>query len=71
MDTPAQSPVSPAGAPVASCDQDQKCTHLDCDAVVSEFGQALAESTEGKEFVAHYCGLEYVNKLHEDEESSE
>ena len=64
-----QTPVTPAGAPVTSCDLDQACTRLDCDEVVKEFGEALAENPEGTEFLAHYCGLGYVEKLQDGKES--
>lgn len=62
-------PETPAGATLSSCDLDEACTHLDCDAVVDEFGQVLRKTNDGKEFLAHYCGLEYVEKLQGGEES--
>jgi len=52
-----------AGAELLACDLDETCADLDCDALVDEFGEALGETPEGLEFVAHYCGLDYVAML--------
>jgi len=64
-----QSPVTPSGAPVTSCDLDENCADLDCDAILSEFGETLMESPDGKDFLAHYCGLEYMEKLQDGSDS--
>lgn len=64
-----QIPLTPAGAPLTSCDLDEACADLDCDAVMVEFGDALLESDDGQAFLAHYCGLEYVEKLPDQKES--
>jgi len=63
MEQRTPSPVTQAGANLTSCDLDDACIQLDCVAVMNEFGETLGESIEGQDFVAHYCGLEYVNKL--------
>jgi|GEM_PF-1744168 len=55
--------VTPGGAPLLACDLDESCSHLDCVAVVNEFGKALNESSEGRDFLAHYCGLQYTSSL--------
>lgn len=62
-------PVTPGGAAVTSCNLDEACADLDCDAVLDEFGKALRNNDGGKDFLAHYCGLEYVEKLQGGEES--
>ena len=62
-------PVTPGGATVTSCNLDDACADLDCDAVLDEFGKALQGNSAGKDFLAHYCGLEYVEKLQGGEES--
>jgi hypothetical protein len=56
-------PRTTAGAELLSCDLDASCLDLDCAALVDEFGEALGENPEGIEFLAHYCGLDYVEKL--------
>lgn len=69
MEHRTQSPTTPAGGPVTSCDLDENCTDLDCDAVMDEFGNTLMETSDGQEFIAHYCGLEYMDKLQGKKES--
>ncbi len=69
MDHHTHSPVTPAGAPVTSCDLDETCADLDCDAILDEFGESLSESSDGQDFLAHYCGLDYVDKLQGPEDS--
>ena len=51
-----------AGANLTSCELDETCAVLDCDAVMSEFGSALLGSEEGEAFLAHYCGLDFIGK---------
>lgn len=36
---------------------------------MDEFGDMLLESNDGQEFLAYYCGLDYVEKLPEEPES--
>jgi hypothetical protein len=62
-------PVTPGGAAVTSCDLDDTCAELDCDDVLDELGKASLDNADGMDFLAHYCGLEYVKKLHGGEES--
>jgi hypothetical protein len=69
MAYPIHSPLTPAGAPVTSCDLDEACLALDCNEVMDEFGDMLLESNDGQEFLAYYCGLDYVEKLPEEPES--
>ena len=54
---------------MVSCDLDEACADVDCDALMDEFGMVLLENPYGEEFVAHYCGLDYVEKLQAEEES--
>jgi hypothetical protein len=51
-----------AGADLTSCDLDETCAELDCDAVILEFGDALQGTPEGEAFLAHYCGLDFIGK---------
>jgi len=57
------SPTTLSGAKLLSCDLDAACETLDCDAVMKEYTQTLTENSEGAEFVAHFCGLSYLDKL--------
>lgn len=56
-------PLTQGGAPLLACNLDESCLHLDCIAVVDEFGVALRASSEGRDFLAHYCGLQYTRGL--------
>jgi hypothetical protein len=55
-------PTTPFGGKLLPCDLDETCTVLDCDAVMQDYGDALLASPEGEEFVAHYCGHQYLQK---------
>lgn len=63
-----ETPLTPAGGKLLSCDLDEACPILDCDADLDEFAASLLETPEGADFVAHYCGLEYLGKLSVPEE---
>ncbi|HNQ03173.1 MAG TPA: hypothetical protein PKH69_01030 [Thiobacillaceae bacterium] len=63
MKQPSDIPHSPAGAPLTSCDLDDTCAKLDCDSVLAEFGDALGKTDAGREFLAHYCGLDALEAL--------
>lgn len=63
MKQPNEIPYSPGGAPLTSCDLDDNCTKLDCDAILAEYGDSLEMSDEGRDFLTHYCGLDYVDSL--------
>lgn len=52
-----------AGAELLSCDLDVTCIDLDCTRLIEEFGESLSETQEGLDFLAHYCGLEYIERL--------
>ncbi len=55
-------PQTPAGAKLLPCDQDETCPILDCDAELDDYAPSLMETPDGVDFVAHYCGLEYLGK---------
>lgn len=63
MKQPIHAPQTPAGAPITTCDLDETCASLDCDVVLEDFGETLGNTVEGQEFLAHYCGLDYVELL--------
>lgn len=56
-------PRTTAGAELLTCDLDATCARLDCASLLEEYGETLGASSAGVEFVAHYCGLEYVGLL--------
>lgn len=53
-------PTNPAGTPILSCDLDDKCVHVDCESLLPELSASLANSPEVPDYVAHYCGLGYL-----------
>lgn len=57
-----ETPITPSGGKLLSCDLDEACPILDCDADVDDYASTLLESPDGADFVAHYCGLEYLGK---------
>jgi hypothetical protein len=57
-----ETPITPTGAKLLTCDQDDACPTLDCGAEVDDYAQALVNSPDGADFVAYYCGLEYLGK---------
>ncbi len=58
-----ETPVTLAGGKLLNCDLDETCMDLDCDEVMDEYADALLETSAGADFLAHYCGLEYLEKL--------
>ena len=52
-----------SGAELLTCDQDAACPNLDCDALIDELTQTLPVAPEAAEVVAHFCGLDYLDKL--------
>jgi len=56
-------PTTLSGAKLLSCELDAACPTLDCDAVMLGYTQTLVETPVGAEFVAHFCGLDYLDKL--------
>lgn len=61
-------PYTTAGGKLLPCDMDDACSTLDCDAVMEEYSDVLLASTGGEEFVAHYCGRQYLHRMSIDEE---
>ena len=52
---------SPAGAPVRSCESDHECTLLTCDFCLKELPPNNGIREEGKDYVAHFCGLDCLD----------
>jgi len=57
-----QAPNTTAGGKLLPCEMDDACSVLDCDAVMDDYADALLSSAEGEEFVAHYCGVRYLQR---------
>ncbi len=57
-----KAPLTPTGAPVLSCDLDDHCVHVDCETDLPELPDSLAGNAEAPDYVAHYCGLDYLAK---------
>lgn len=57
-----EAPNTTAGGKLLPCDMDDACSVLDCDAVMDDYADALLASEEGTEFVAHYCGIQYLQR---------
>ncbi|MDO9227427.1 MAG: hypothetical protein Q8M09_00215 [Pseudomonadota bacterium] len=55
-------PDTTLGGKLLSCELDVACSTLDCDAVMGDYADALLASQEGEEFVAHYCGRQYLQR---------
>ncbi len=55
-------PNTTAGGKLLSCAMDDACSTLDCDAVMKDYADALLTSQEGEDFLAHYCGVQYLQR---------
>lgn len=53
-------PITPSGAPVLSCNLDDHCVRVDCETDLPELPDSLADNAEAPDYVAHYCGLDYL-----------
>lgn len=53
---------TPAGALVLSCELDQNCVQLDCETLLPDLPESLTNSPELPDYLAHYCGLDYLAK---------
>ncbi len=57
-----EAPDTMSGGKLLPCSLDDACSTLDCAAVMEIYADALLASHEGEEFVAHYCGVEYLER---------
>ncbi len=57
-----EAPDTMSGGKLLSCSLDDACSTLDCAVVMENYADALLASAEGEEFVAHYCGVEYLTR---------
>lgn len=63
-----EAPNTTSGGKLLPCDMDDACSTLDCDAVMDDYADALLASQEGEEFLAHYCGKQYLQRVTIDKE---
>ena len=49
--------LNPSGAPVLACEHDHECTMLTCDFCLKDLPSSDAICEEGRDYVAHFCGL--------------
>lgn len=52
-----------SGAQLLTCDQDEACPAVDCEALITEYSETFQGVPDAVEVVAHYCGLDYADKL--------
>lgn len=57
-----EAPNTTAGGKLLACELDDACSTLDCDALMNDYAEALLSTPEGEEFVAHYCGRQYLTR---------
>lgn len=50
-------PLTPTGAPIQTCEDDEQCKVLSCEQCLDEIPPSLADNPEAPDYVAHYCGL--------------
>ncbi|HNA30142.1 MAG TPA: hypothetical protein PLQ64_14100 [Thiobacillaceae bacterium] len=50
------------GAKSPPRDLEGDCPILDCDADLDDYAPSLLETPDGADFIAHYCGLDYLGK---------
>ncbi|MHB9118385.1 MAG: DUF3330 domain-containing protein [Burkholderiales bacterium] len=55
MNTPS---VSPAGAKIAVCADEERCEVVSCVLCLAEIPLSAAKSLENAEYVQHFCGLD-------------
>jgi hypothetical protein len=52
------------GAPLLDCESDHECTMLTCDMCLVELPANDAISEEGEDYIAHFCGLDCLERWH-------
>ena len=57
--------LSPAGAKIASCAATEGCEVISCEICLAEIPADMAHSSEGPDYVHHFCGLDCLGKWHE------
>lgn len=57
--------ATPAGAPIANCNELESCTVVSCVACLTEIPADVALSSEGPDYVHYFCGLDCLALWHE------
>jgi Domain of unknown function (DUF3330) len=52
------------GAPLLDCENDHECTMLTCEMCLVDLPADDAISEEGKDYIAHFCGLDCLEQWH-------
>lgn len=50
--------VNASGAPIVACDDEQSCEVVSCAVCLAEVPKDLATSSDGQDYVQHFCGLD-------------
>jgi len=59
-----------AGAPIATCDDEQACSVVSCAACLAEIPPDVAVTHEGPDYVQHFCGLSCLEAWQQDQKKS-
>jgi hypothetical protein len=54
--------TTPVGAHILSCESDHQCAMLNCDMCLDELPADDAIREEGKDYIAHFCGLDCLER---------
>ena len=49
--------VNPSGGKIEACENDNSCDVVSCEICLAEIPATVAHSTEGPDYVHHFCGL--------------
>lgn len=50
--------MTPAGAPIANCDELDVCKVVSCETCLAEIPSDIAHTMEGPDYVHYFCGLD-------------
>lgn len=50
--------LTPSGAPVAQCSDEEGCTVVNCDVCLKEVPADMIKHVDAQDYVHHFCGLE-------------
>lgn len=57
--------VNPSGGPITTCDDDEACEVVACGVCLVEIPASVAHTYEGPDYVQHFCGLDCLEKWHQ------
>ena len=53
--------LTPAGAPVANCDDEAGCTVQQCEVCLKEIPSDATNVSDAQDYVHHFCGLDCLD----------